>query len=261
MGTVIHHTIVVTSWKREALKQLRKKACTVFEGLPIPKVTKEVTNGYCFLYIPADGSKEGWGTSNHYNDARASFIEILNQAINDGTISEWYEVRSGETSEFMISNSSLKFEPDENVSESQTPTEVVKDADAPGPSKAEDLTTWFDETNAFHIVFNRNNDSLEVLAWVDDLHDDDYLELKPIYKQSTLRYSHTIETLSELRDRDRLVHSMATYMVKTVSTAIREGSHGHLIQSSDISWNIAESICDTLYDHYLNRGRVLVRSK
>ena len=120
MGTVIHHTIVVTSWKREALKQLRKKACTIFDGLPIPKVTKEVTNGYCFLYIPADGSKEGWGTSNHYNDARAHFIEILNQAINDGTISEWYEVRSGETSEFRISNSSLKFEPDENVSESQT---------------------------------------------------------------------------------------------------------------------------------------------
>lgn len=263
MGTVIHHTIVVTSYKREALKLLRKKACHLFEGLPIPKVTKEVTNGYCFLYIPADGSKEGWGTSNHYDDLRQEFFNILNYEYDSGNICEWYEVRSGETEQFDVSNSSLTFagtslEKDNNEGEYSETTVLLPASDnndnksvAGAQHPADQVVTTFDEANGFQLRFDPNNGTLEVLCWCSCDDNQNYVELKTLHKQATTRYSHTIETLYCLRDRDRLISSMATYMCKTLSIAI-EKTKSTLIWR-EISSGAAVIICSAMYDHYTRK--------
>ena len=96
MGYMCHHAIVVTSWKGELLDQAHGKAVEL--GMSVSAVTNEVTNGYRSFLVAPDGSKEGWGTSDEGDAARAAFIEWLDeQRYEDrSTALQWVVVQYGD---------------------------------------------------------------------------------------------------------------------------------------------------------------------
>lgn len=89
MGTINHDVIVVVGGEDDIAKltQLAERCELVYTVGPT------MTNGYITLTIVADGSKEGWGTSNHYDDARESFVAEMQQL--DGW-SDWAHIKMGE---------------------------------------------------------------------------------------------------------------------------------------------------------------------
>jgi hypothetical protein len=93
MGYMRYHAIVVTSSSTEA----HEKAEEIFGELVSP-IVYSVTNGYNSFFVAPDGSKEGWETSDNYDDKRKEFIEWLrSQAYEDGSNSMKYiEVQFGD---------------------------------------------------------------------------------------------------------------------------------------------------------------------
>lgn len=90
MGYMRHDAIVVTAFNKKYITPAIKKAISL--GLPVTRMTKEVTNGYHSFLIAPDGSKEGWGTSNEADDAREAWKEWANKAYKKGTYLEWVHV-------------------------------------------------------------------------------------------------------------------------------------------------------------------------
>lgn len=71
MGFVKHHAIVVTCWDSAGAKVLRDKAVAL--GLNPTEITEPAVNGYISFLIPPDGNKEGWTTSDEFDEKRAEF--------------------------------------------------------------------------------------------------------------------------------------------------------------------------------------------
>lgn len=95
MGYIKHHTIVVTSWEFNSLKEAYQKAKEIFEtnfenepyekplgGVLVSEIIFGLTNGQCSFFIAPDGSKEGWATSDNGNNARKEFLDWLKTSEN-----------------------------------------------------------------------------------------------------------------------------------------------------------------------------------
>lgn len=98
MGYIKHHAIIITSWDDKALAKIKKK-------FPIVgKVIKSHINGYCSLFVPPDGSKEGWPDSDNGDIIRREIKNYIKSlAYEDGSNSVQYvEVSYDEESEVKI---------------------------------------------------------------------------------------------------------------------------------------------------------------
>jgi len=74
MSIIRHNSIIVTGYDKNVNKT-RTKAKEM--GLLVSNIVKSHTNGYLSYFIAPDGSKEGWSTSNEFNDLREEFIKYL----------------------------------------------------------------------------------------------------------------------------------------------------------------------------------------
>ena len=91
MGYTRHHAIVVSGWDLAHADKARDKAATLFSW--VSEVSPAHTNGYCSFFVPPDGSKEGWDTSDEGDANRAAFIAWL----RDGNLHlDWAEIQYGD---------------------------------------------------------------------------------------------------------------------------------------------------------------------
>lgn len=78
MGYTRHHAILVTSWDRKKIEEIRDH---LREHAGIGDLASEIVdsriNGYATLMIAPDGSKEGWAESEEGNQDRAEFMTYL----------------------------------------------------------------------------------------------------------------------------------------------------------------------------------------
>jgi len=93
MGYMMHHAIVVTSWKPEAVEAAHAMA-TQLDMKPSPIVSSG-TNGYRSFLVPPDGSKEGWHQSDVGDACRAQLVAWMMTAGDDGLWLDWIEVCFG----------------------------------------------------------------------------------------------------------------------------------------------------------------------
>lgn len=90
MGYIRHDAIVVTGYRDEHLKKARAKAEEL--GLIVTSIQEQPgTNGYASFLICADGSKEGWDTSDEHDIARDAWKNWVaeNSWRNELPIEEW----------------------------------------------------------------------------------------------------------------------------------------------------------------------------
>lgn len=105
MGYIKDEHIILSGYKKENLDEIRTKLIKKIaknlseDGYPspaqtagqfIPPVISTLANISYILYIPSDGSKEGWTTSNDMDDVREWLyrkIDKYNAASTDDTIS------------------------------------------------------------------------------------------------------------------------------------------------------------------------------
>lgn len=95
MGNVSHHAIVVTSWKRDVLKDARKYAKKL--KLEVTEIVESKWNSFATFVVLPDGSKEGWRESIDGDDRRAKLKErLLSYRYDDkSSCLEWVEVQYG----------------------------------------------------------------------------------------------------------------------------------------------------------------------
>lgn len=105
MGTIHHHAVIVTGWKVEHVEEAHRRALAIYgqasERDPLSDdyaslvgpIIPSLTNGYSSFTIHPDGSKEGWGTSDTSDDARAEFMAWMRDA---DVYLDWVEVGYGE---------------------------------------------------------------------------------------------------------------------------------------------------------------------
>ena len=95
MGYIKHHTIVVTGWQDEKIKEAHLKAKEVFENnfenepyekpfasRLVSEIIQGLTNGQSSFFIAPDGSREGWATSDNGDNARKEFLDWLLKSDN-----------------------------------------------------------------------------------------------------------------------------------------------------------------------------------
>ena len=95
MGYIKHHTIVVTGWQDEKIKEAHLKAKEVFEknfesepyekpfaSRLVSEIIQGLTNGQSSFFIAPDGSREGWATSDNGDNARKEFLDWLLKSDN-----------------------------------------------------------------------------------------------------------------------------------------------------------------------------------
>jgi len=100
MGYIKDEHIILTCWDDKPLKKMRDKIIgninKAFEGDELPDYSNYISpvlsglaNSTYTLFIPADGSKEGWGTSNAMDEVREQLREdvIRHNARNKERIS------------------------------------------------------------------------------------------------------------------------------------------------------------------------------
>lgn len=73
MGYIKNHAIIVTGWGKST-NTAHKKALKIFGNLVSNKIMG-ITNGDTSFFIAPDGSKEGWETSDMYDNKRHEFIQ------------------------------------------------------------------------------------------------------------------------------------------------------------------------------------------
>lgn len=100
MGYMRHHTIVVTSWKKEHLRIAHAEAESRF-GDTCSEIIESPINGYLSFFIAPDGSKEGWYESNKGDEHRDQFIKWIlatkeQRKHGDGFYVDWVEVFYGD---------------------------------------------------------------------------------------------------------------------------------------------------------------------
>lgn len=96
MGYMRHHAIAVTGYDEEIVQQAYRQA--VAFGLQPTEPVKAPVNSYWTLFVPPDGSKEGWDESEAGDYRRGQFIAWLGgQRFEDGSSPlAWVEVQYGD---------------------------------------------------------------------------------------------------------------------------------------------------------------------
>lgn len=96
MGWIRHHAIIVTGWDKGNIEKHHKKAKELFTHVSEP--INGVMNDDWSFFVPPDGSKEGWETSNRYDVLRDEFIKYLEDSYKQKTSNfvRWVEVAYGE---------------------------------------------------------------------------------------------------------------------------------------------------------------------
>lgn len=96
MSWTRHHTIVLTSWKEEAIRAAHAKATEL--GLLVSPVTDMAMNYYRSFFVAPDGSGEGWQGSEEGWRRRCALIDWLRgQYMEDGgSYVAWVEVQFGD---------------------------------------------------------------------------------------------------------------------------------------------------------------------
>ncbi len=80
-----HHSIIITSFKKDAIEKARIRAMKDFGKLVTPMRESAVNNWYSFAILP-DCSKEGWGESNMFDNARDRMHGwLIKQRYEDGS--------------------------------------------------------------------------------------------------------------------------------------------------------------------------------
>ncbi len=118
MGYIKHHTIVVTCWSSERIREVQQKAKDIFGKSfidnsffmkePMAKalvsdIIEGIANHQFSFFIAPDGSKEGWSDSNNANSARKEFLDWLDQ---NNDYCDYFEVRfGGDDDEYRITRS------------------------------------------------------------------------------------------------------------------------------------------------------------
>jgi len=102
VGYIAHHAIVVTSWQDGAVEAAHARAVEEFAEIDalvgrggahtVSPIVGSVVNGVRSFLVGPDGSKEGWGTSDEGDAARARFIRWLRDA---DYYLDWFEIRYG----------------------------------------------------------------------------------------------------------------------------------------------------------------------
>lgn len=85
MGYIKHHSIIVSGWKHENVKEAHEKAIEIFnkefgfeKGVAlVSNIIDGITNFQESFFIAPDGSKEGWEDSESGNNARKLFLDWL----------------------------------------------------------------------------------------------------------------------------------------------------------------------------------------
>lgn len=92
MGYSIHHTISVTSWNPDLLREAH--AFAVSTGAPTSEIVPGKINGVASFLVAPDGSKEGWEESDAGDKRRAEIKTWLrSKAYEDRSTSlKWFEV-------------------------------------------------------------------------------------------------------------------------------------------------------------------------
>lgn len=83
MGYINHHAIIVTSYDEALIKEAHEEAVRLCHKLVSPILSSVVNKYFSFLVAP-DGSKEGWGDSNQFDEKRAEIVEFINA--QDGAV-------------------------------------------------------------------------------------------------------------------------------------------------------------------------------
>lgn len=91
MGIINHNAIIVVGDVERIDRAYQ--AARAFE-LIVTSIVDSKTNGYASFMVAPDGSKEGWDTSDRFNDLRDSFINWL-EVEGEGWYN-WIEVSFGE---------------------------------------------------------------------------------------------------------------------------------------------------------------------
>ena len=74
MGYIKHNAIIVTSWGDD-INKAKIKADKIFGEEFVSEVIESKVNGDKSFFIPPDGSKEGWESSDEGDMNRAEFVE------------------------------------------------------------------------------------------------------------------------------------------------------------------------------------------
>jgi hypothetical protein len=93
MGYILHHTIVVTSWRNESVEEAHAIAESL--GLPVSGIVDGVINGQKSFFVAPDGSKEGWSESDKCDEARDALKSYMNGMIRAERWLDWAEIRLG----------------------------------------------------------------------------------------------------------------------------------------------------------------------
>lgn len=98
MGYIRHHAIIVTTFSEEMARETHDKACEVFGSVNLPPIIYSNVNGYSTIFIPPDGSKEGWPPSDLGDFNRAKFLDwVISKRYEDGSSSlSWAEIQYGD---------------------------------------------------------------------------------------------------------------------------------------------------------------------
>ena len=91
MGTISHHGIMVTSFDRKKIFEAREKARLIFDNL-VSSIVRSKINGFESFCVFPDGSKEGWGASDQFDESREKFISWLSR----DDYFDWIEFHYGE---------------------------------------------------------------------------------------------------------------------------------------------------------------------
>jgi hypothetical protein len=117
MGIVNHNAIIVTGVHEEGAKASHKIACELFGedvliGPPssgvfgrnlVSPIIESTSNSYFSFFIAPDGSKEGWPTSNSYDNRREEFMRRV-----DDRSAYVVEVQFGELGDKIVNSGDLE---------------------------------------------------------------------------------------------------------------------------------------------------------
>ena len=107
MGYIRDHAIIVVGTYGDYLADAHAEAARIFDahsgdgGIAPSAITPPAVNGSQSFFIPPDGSKEGWGSSEDGDARRDKFISYLESVkYEDGSSPlKWVEVRVSDDDE------------------------------------------------------------------------------------------------------------------------------------------------------------------
>lgn len=90
MGYIRHHAMIITDCDLEKIRDIHRFATLC--SLNPTSIMKSPVNGYRTFFIPPDGSKEGWETSNEADEERKRFKQFIRKR---HPYCDWTEISYG----------------------------------------------------------------------------------------------------------------------------------------------------------------------